>query len=149
MDNLDWQTRETRHTDRRDYLTSYFSCAISSSQLNKKNRALAVMNIFAFVGHSGTGKTRLLSQLIPELKSRGNTVAVVKRTAHGFTLGPEGKDSRQYLDAGADCVSLVSQDQLAVLMRNTDKIPFNIMASEYLNGYDIILIEGGKTVCRK
>lgn len=29
------------------------------------------MNIFAVVGHSESGKTRLISQLIPELKQHG------------------------------------------------------------------------------
>ena len=47
------------------------------------------MNIFAIVGHSKSGKTRLISQLIPGLKSRGYTVAVIKHCPHGFELDPE------------------------------------------------------------
>jgi molybdopterin-guanine dinucleotide biosynthesis protein B len=47
------------------------------------------MNIFAIVGHSESGKTRLISQLIPDLKGRGYTVAVIKHCPHGFELETE------------------------------------------------------------
>jgi molybdopterin-guanine dinucleotide biosynthesis protein B len=47
------------------------------------------MNIFGIVGHSESGKTRLISQLIPELKQQRYTVAVIKHCPHGFELDTE------------------------------------------------------------
>lgn len=72
------------------------------------------LKIFAFVGHSNTGKTRLIKHLVPELKRRGYSVAVIKHCAYGFSFDPEGKDSRLFMEAGSDGVAMVSPD-LAVV----------------------------------
>lgn len=102
------------------------------------------MKIFSIVGNSNSGKTRLLRQLIPELKRRGHSVAVIKHCAHGFTFDPEGKDSWQFMEAGSDGVAMISQDGLAILQRKMDKNDFHKIAAEYFKGVDYILVEGGR-----
>ncbi|HEA65060.1 MAG TPA: molybdopterin-guanine dinucleotide biosynthesis protein B [Candidatus Aminicenantes bacterium] len=102
------------------------------------------MKICAIVGHSKSGKTRLIRQLIPELKKRGHSVAVIKHCAGGFVFDMKGKDSWQFMEAGSNGVAMISPDQLAVLKRKMDKVDFYAVAAEYFRDVDIILVEGGQ-----
>jgi molybdopterin-guanine dinucleotide biosynthesis adapter protein len=102
------------------------------------------MKIFSFVGNSGGGKTRLLARLVPQLKKRGHAVAVVKHCPHGFSLDPEGKDSRLLFEAGADSVALVSSDMTAIFKRDGKTTDYRAMARHYFSKIDILLIEGGR-----
>ena len=58
----------------------------------------------AVVGHANTGKTTLIASLIGSLTARGYRVAAVKHAAHGYEIDSEGKDSRQFFEAGASRV---------------------------------------------
>jgi len=102
------------------------------------------MKIFAITGNSNSGKTHLIKRLIPELKSRGYSVAVIKHCAHGFALDTEGKDSWKYIEAGSDAVSMLSPERLAVLSKNALGLTPKAIASQYLKNIDIILVEGGR-----
>ncbi len=102
------------------------------------------MNIFAIVGHSETGKTRLISQLIPEIKSRGLSVAVIKHCPQGFELDTEGKDSWRFIEAGADAISMVSTDRVAVLKEDKSDLNPERIIEKYFRAMDIILVEGFK-----
>jgi molybdopterin-guanine dinucleotide biosynthesis protein B len=102
------------------------------------------MKIFAITGYSDSGKTRLIRQLITELKRRGYSVAVIKHCAHGFALDTEGKDSWKYIEAGSDAVSMLSPERMAVLIKNTSELTLKTIASQYLKNIDIILVEGGR-----
>ncbi|HCS48109.1 MAG TPA: molybdopterin-guanine dinucleotide biosynthesis protein B [Candidatus Aminicenantes bacterium] len=102
------------------------------------------MKAISFVGNSGSGKTRLLARLIPELKKRGHTVAVVKHCPHGFSLDPRRKDSRRFFEAGADGVALVSSEATAVIKRNGLPTDFSTLARSHFEDIDILLVEGGR-----
>ena len=102
------------------------------------------MNIFAIVGHSESGKTRLISQLIPELKSRRYTVAVIKHCPHGFELDTEGKDSWKFIEAGSDAVSMLSTDRAAILKEFKSKLNPKSIVEQYFSAIDVILVEGYK-----
>jgi molybdopterin-guanine dinucleotide biosynthesis protein B len=102
------------------------------------------MKAFSFMGSSGSGKTRLIGRLIPELKKRGHAVAVLKHCAHGFSLDPRGKDSRRFFEAGADGVALVSPDMTAVIQKDGKKADFKTLARVYFKDIDILLVEGGR-----
>ncbi len=104
------------------------------------------MKTFSFVGSSGSGKTRLLARLIPELKKRGHAVAVLKHCPHGFSLDPKGKDSRRFFDAGADSVALVSSDMTAVFQRDGKIADFKALARVHFSNIDILLVEGGHAI---
>jgi len=112
------------------------------------------MKIFAFVGASESGKTRLIARLVPELKRRGLAVAVVKHCSHGFDLGAPNKDSSKFLAAGADGVALVGPDRTAVLHKagrvdqvvlDDQVVGLGALARKEFPAADIVLIEGGKS----
>ncbi|MBN1222805.1 MAG: molybdopterin-guanine dinucleotide biosynthesis protein B [Candidatus Aminicenantes bacterium] len=102
------------------------------------------MKIIAFVGDSNTGKTHLIKRLVAEWKQRGRSVAVIKHCSHGFSLDIEGKDTWQFMEAGADGVSMLSPDRLAVLIKTGPVLDFNKVARTYFPESDIVIVEGGR-----
>ncbi|MFU8789652.1 MAG: molybdopterin-guanine dinucleotide biosynthesis protein B [Methylobacter sp.] len=71
--------------------------------------------VLGFVAASGTGKTTLLSQLIPLLKQGGLRVGLIKHSHHDFDIDQPGKDSFRLRQAGASPVLLVSQYRRAMI----------------------------------
>jgi molybdopterin-guanine dinucleotide biosynthesis protein MobB len=71
--------------------------------------------VYSFIAKSGTGKTTLIEKLIPELKSRGLRVAVMKHDAHEFDVDKPGKDSWRMTRAGADVTVIASATHAAVM----------------------------------
>lgn len=57
--------------------------------------------VLGVVGGSGSGKTTLIERLIPSLRRRGLTVAVVKHHAHMRSVDDEGTDTWRAEQAGA------------------------------------------------
>lgn len=102
------------------------------------------MKIFAFVGNSNTGKTHLISQLLSVLKRRGYSVAVIKHCARGFELDTDGKDSWNFMEAGADAVAMASPERMAILSHNRDRSGPESIAVKHFEMPDIVLVEGFK-----
>ncbi|MGD9344776.1 MAG: molybdopterin-guanine dinucleotide biosynthesis protein B [Candidatus Aminicenantes bacterium] len=100
------------------------------------------MKLFAFVGNSNTGKTRMIAQLVPVLKHRGFTVAVIKHCAHGFELDTAGKDSWNFTESNADAVAMVSPDRLAIISSIEDHPQPENIAVKHFEMPDIVLVEG-------
>ncbi len=71
--------------------------------------------VLGFVADSGTGKTTLLSRLIPILNERGLKVGLIKHSHHDFDIDQPGKDSYRLRKAGASPVVLVSRHRRAVI----------------------------------
>jgi molybdopterin-guanine dinucleotide biosynthesis protein B len=103
--------------------------------------------VLGFAAYSGTGKTTLLTQLIPLLKQSGITPGVIKHSHHNFDIDKPGKDSYQLRAAGANPVMLVSAYRRAIV---TD---FSQIKEPQLqeqvdifdqSGIDLILVEGFK-----
>lgn len=61
------------------------------------------------VGPSGTGKTTLISQLVPALGSRGWRIGYLKHTHHDIDLDVPGKDSHRVRESGAAQTLLASR----------------------------------------
>ncbi len=103
-----------------------------------------VLGIAAF---SGTGKTTLLKQLIPLLKSRGLRVGLIKKTHHDADIDQPGKDSHELRMAGASPVMLSSSHRRAVITEH-EEIRERSLAEELAHfdqkDVDIILVEGFK-----
>lgn len=57
--------------------------------------------IIAVSGVKNSGKTTLLTKLIPALIDRGITCAVIKHDGHGFAADREGTDTCRMLASGA------------------------------------------------
>ena len=102
--------------------------------------------IISVVGRSNSGKTTLLERLIPEIRRRGYSVAVIKHHVNGFDLDREGKDSWRISKAGADVVVLASPGKLALLQNTAGELSPDEIAERYLGDVDIVFTEGFKSL---
>lgn len=103
--------------------------------------------VLGFVAHSGTGKTTLLTKLIPVLKNQGFKVGVIKHTHHSFEIDHPGKDSFELRKSGAIQTLITSSHRSALITENEPEktSSLNDMISTLdLDILDIILIEGYK-----
>ena len=104
--------------------------------------------MIGFCAYSGTGKTTLLTRLIPLLKARGLRLTVIKHGHHSLELDKPGKDSFRFREAGADQVVLASLKRVA-LMHECPNINRDVSLAEALQFVqpdcaDLILVEGFK-----
>ena len=101
--------------------------------------------ILGFAAYSGTGKTYLLTRLIPILKQRGLKVGLIKHSHHDFEIDYPGKDSYELRAAGASPVMIVSPYRRALItefqsVRDIDLI--DQLAAFPQADLDLILVEG-------
>ncbi len=103
--------------------------------------------ILGFAAYSGTGKTTLLTKLIPLLKKAGLKTGIIKHSHHNFEIDQPGKDSFRLRNAGATPVMLVSAYRRAMIteFENTTEPKLD----EQLKAFDqssinLILVEGFK-----
>ncbi len=99
--------------------------------------------VITFVGKSGTGKTTFLEKLIPELKSRGLRLAVLKHDAHHFEMDRPGKDTYRFTAAGADVVTISNAEQFAMIERPPAELSVRDIVAR-LPETDLVLTEGYK-----
>lgn len=103
--------------------------------------------VLGFAAASGTGKTTLLTALIPLLKRQGLRIGLIKHSHHNFQIDQPGKDSYRLREAGASPVMLVSSHRLAII---TERSPASEPSlAEALSqfdpsGLDLLLVEGFK-----
>ena len=102
--------------------------------------------LIGFAAWSGVGKTTLLEQLIPILKSRGVRVAVVKHAHHEFDIDLPGKDSFRLRQAGAQQTLVASAKRSALITEYNDERtePSLSLLLQQLNcaTIDLVLVEG-------
>jgi molybdopterin-guanine dinucleotide biosynthesis protein B len=101
--------------------------------------------ILGFAAASGTGKTMLLTQLLPLLKNAGLRVGLIKHSHHDFEIDYEGKDSFRLRKAGASPVVLVSKYRRAIIEEFETQIEPNLtdqLALFNSTEIDLILVEG-------
>lgn len=98
--------------------------------------------VFAVSGFKNTGKTTLITRLVPELIRRGHQVAVIKHDGHDFTPDVPGTDSFRHQTAGAYGTAVYSKHRFMVTKPWThEDVHFLI---QMFPEADIILIEGLK-----
>ena len=107
----------------------------------------ALVPILGFAAPSGTGKTTLLTQLIPQLKEYKIRVGLIKHSHHNFQIDKPGKDSFRLRVAGASPVMLVSSHRRAIITEFAN--PQEPCLNEQLSHFDqacldLILVEGFK-----
>jgi molybdopterin-guanine dinucleotide biosynthesis protein B len=103
--------------------------------------------LIGFAAYSGTGKTTLLTRIIPVLKSRGIRIGVIKHAHHTFEIDREGKDSYELRKSGANEVLVGSKSRWALLADNNSGRDLTL--SDHLrhlhqDELDLILVEGFK-----
>ena len=103
--------------------------------------------ILGFAAASGTGKTTLLSKLIPLLKAENLRIGLIKHSHHNFEIDKPGKDSYTLRQAGASPVLLVSSHRRAMITEFTTisepKLQDQIKLFDH-SELDLILVEGFK-----
>jgi molybdopterin-guanine dinucleotide biosynthesis adapter protein len=104
--------------------------------------------ILGIAAYSGTGKTTLLRQILPQLRARGLRVAVIKHAHHSFDTDVPGKDSYELRKAGATQMLVASRHRWALVSETGDGAEPRLEALldrlDYQN-IDLILVEGFKT----
>ncbi|HLO66130.1 MAG TPA: molybdopterin-guanine dinucleotide biosynthesis protein B [Holophaga sp.] len=98
------------------------------------------------VGWSGSGKTSLVTALLPELRARGLRVSTMKHTHHRFDLDTRGKDSWLHREAGASEVMVVAEHRWVLMHENREEPepPIEELIHR-MTPVDLLLIEGFKT----
>ena len=104
--------------------------------------------LLGFCAYSGTGKTTLLTHLIPILSAEGIRLSVIKHAHHNFDIDHEGKDSYELRHAGATQM-LISSSKRWALMRELGEQEPELTLSQLVktidhSSTDLILVEGFK-----
>lgn len=104
------------------------------------------VRLLAISAWSGTGKTTLLEQVIPLLKTQGIRSGLIKHTHHQMDIDTPGKDSYLLRKAGADQVIVASNQRWALMVESPNK-PLSLvqLASQMDSStLDLVLVEGFK-----
>ncbi|MEM8843804.1 MAG: molybdopterin-guanine dinucleotide biosynthesis protein B [Pseudomonadota bacterium] len=104
--------------------------------------------ILGFCAFSGTGKTTLLTKLIPILADKGLRLAIIKHAHHEFDVDNPEKDSYKLRHAGATQM-LISSARRWALMRELKESEHEFTLQELLEqidhaNSDLVLVEGFK-----
>jgi molybdopterin-guanine dinucleotide biosynthesis protein B len=103
--------------------------------------------ILGFAAFSGTGKTTLITHLLPLLNAKGIKAGLVKHSHHDFDIDQPGKDSYRLRKAGASPVMLISKYRRTIITEK-EVIAEPLLANEltYLDKseIDLVIVEGFK-----
>jgi len=102
--------------------------------------------VIAIIGHKNSGKTLLIEKLVKELVKKGYKVASVKhigRKGHGFDM--PRKDTTKHLEAGANPVIAITEDQIITIKKTHIENPLEILWGNIPQKIDIVLLEGFST----
>ncbi len=105
--------------------------------------------VLGFAAFSGTGKTTLLTQLIPLLTAKGLRIAIIKHSHHDFEIDQPGKDSYELHHAGSSQTLLTSKYRSALITENKPNKEPDLekeIAKLELSSIDLILVEGFRHV---
>ncbi|MCV9879780.1 molybdopterin-guanine dinucleotide biosynthesis protein MobB [Brenneria izbisi] len=103
--------------------------------------------LLAIAAYSGTGKTTLLKEVIPQLVKRGIKVGLIKHTHHQMDIDTPGKDSYELRKAGATQTIVASNQRWALMTETAEqKSPdLHELASKMdTSVLDLVLVEGFK-----
>ena len=103
--------------------------------------------LLGFVAFSGTGKTTLLRQVIPLLKSKRIRIGMIKHAHHDFDIDHPGKDSYELRKAGADQMLIASSQRWALMVETPGQAEadLNTLIDKLeQQNLDLILVEGFK-----
>ncbi len=108
--------------------------------------------VLGFCAHSsGTGKTTLLTQLIPALIAQGLRISVIKHAHHSFDIDQAGKDSYRLREAGAVQMMIGSKERWALMTELSrtphaeDEPSLSLLLSQMDTSLsDLVLAEGFK-----
>lgn len=101
--------------------------------------------LLGFSAFSGTGKTTLITKLLPILTERGLRIGMVKHSHHDIEMDNPNKDSYKLRKAGA-CQMVLASPYRTILFAEQDEAeePQLITQLNWLNTdeLDLVLVEG-------
>ena len=103
--------------------------------------------LLGFAASSGTGKTTLLTKLIPILKEEGIRLAIIKHSHHNVEVDNPKKDSYKLRKAGAQQTVLASPKRTTIIMEYPEQTDASLeKALQHLQTdlLDLVLVEGFK-----
>lgn len=104
--------------------------------------------VMGFAAYSGTGKTTLLSKVIPLLKAKGYRIGIIKHTHHNIDIDKPGKDSHVLRQAGAMQTVIASRNRTAIIIEKPDAMGEpkleDALANLQMGTLDLVLVEGFK-----
>jgi molybdopterin-guanine dinucleotide biosynthesis protein MobB len=104
---------------------------------------VAATRILSIVGRKDTGKTTLTVALSAEYVRRGKRVMTIKHASHPANVDAPGTDSYRHFHEGrAERVLIASPDMRVLFERSPDDQDPVALARRYLDGADIVLVEG-------
>lgn len=98
--------------------------------------------LIAISGIKNSGKTTLITKLIPRLTNLGYKVATIKHDGHDFEGDVEGTDSYRHKEAGAYGTAVFSNSKFMII-KEENNISEKVLI-EHFKEADIILLEGFK-----
>jgi molybdopterin-guanine dinucleotide biosynthesis protein B len=98
--------------------------------------------VVAVCGAKNSGKTTLLTHLLPILRDKGIRVAVIKHDGHDFDPDVKGTDSYRLRTSGALGVAVYSRSKFMIVREEEDPTIERLFS--YFQDMDLILLEGGK-----
>ncbi|WP_182356232.1 molybdopterin-guanine dinucleotide biosynthesis protein B [Komagataeibacter europaeus] len=98
--------------------------------------------VIGLTGRSGSGKTHLLSRLLPVLRARGLAVSTIKHTHHDIDIDRPGKDSWVHRNAGATEVMLAAPGRWVLQHECPDATPTLLDLLSRMRRTDLVVVEG-------
>jgi molybdopterin-guanine dinucleotide biosynthesis adapter protein len=101
--------------------------------------------IVSIVGYKKSGKTTLVEQMIPIIKSKGYKLGVLKYTGEGLPDEHSGKDTLKFRAAGAETVGLCGDDHFSLFKAGGHPaLPLERLAAFFFPEVDLVVTEGFK-----
>lgn len=104
---------------------------------------LSNMKLFAVSGVKNSGKTTLITRILPVLAAHGIKTAVIKHDGHDFEADVPGTDSWKHFQAGAYGTAVFSRTKYQVV-KESENLSVEKLLKE-LEEADLILLEGFKS----
>lgn len=99
--------------------------------------------ILSIIGRKHAGKTTLAVALASEFVRKGRRVMTIKHASHPADVDRPGTDSYLHFHEGKAERVLIASPQTRVLFeRSPDTVGPEALARQYLDGADIVLVEG-------
>jgi len=106
---------------------------------------VAATRMISIIGLKNAGKTTFLVALAAELVRRKFRVMTLKHGSHPADMDQKGKDTwRHWHEGKAERVLMEAPGQRVLFERTSEESDPITLARRYLNGADIILVEGFK-----
>ncbi len=101
------------------------------------------MRRMAIIGWSRSGKTTLITGVLPLLRARGLRVATLKHSHHPVALDAADRDSGRHLEAGAAGTVLATPRGWRLMVPDAEP-PAPEALTAVLGPLDLVLVEGDK-----